>query len=194
MNGRGLSASPAVVAGCLAAAAAAVAGPDLVHSVSEKGLHGWRLRDSALELEVIQRLPDQTRAFFEARGFGADEVDRIAAACVMQAILRNVSDDVTLDVNLAEWHRTAAADTGPLRLREDWMNLWEEGGAAGPARIALYWALFPTRQRFAPGDYNWGKMSFALTPGTDFDLNLVWRENAVRHEAVIPGIRCAADD
>ena len=180
-----------LVAGCVAAPAAGA--PELTPSVSEAGLHGWRLRDSALELEVIQRLPDQTRAFFEARGFDADDVDRIAAACVMQAILRNVSDDVTLDVNLAEWRRTAAGDRVPPRLREDWMQLLAPESASGSARIALYWALFPTRQRFAPGDYNWGMMSFALPPGSVFDLSVVWRENTAIHEAVIPGVRCAAD-
>jgi hypothetical protein len=191
MNGRRLSTCILLAGGVVAAA---VAEPQLGHSVSEKGLHGWRLGDGALELEVIQRLPDQTRAFFEARGFRTGEVEEIAVACVMQAILRNVSDDVMLEVDLARWRRTAEDDAGPLRLRDDWKTLWQSSGAPPAARIAFNWALFPTRQRFAPGDYNWGMMSFALAPGSVFDLRVVWREDTVEHEAVMPGIRCAADD
>lgn len=192
MTRRRFSTCVSLIAGCLATAA--VAEPELARSVSSDGLHGWRLRDSALELEVIQRLPDQTRAFFEARGFRAGEVEEIAGACIMQAILRNVSDDAVVEVDLTNWRRTAADSTGPLRLRDDWKPVWEGAGVSQPARIAFNWALFPTRQRFSPGDYNWGMMSFALAPGSVFDLHLEWREDTVEYENVMPGIRCAADD
>ena len=178
----------------LAACLGVAASPSVERSVSEAGLEGWRLRDGAFELEVIQRLPDQTRAFFEARGFGTDAVDRIARTCVMQAILRNPSDVATLDVNLEAWRRTAAGEEGRLRLREDWMRTWAEDGTGAPARIAMNWALFPTRQQFAPGDYNWGMMSFDLPPGAVFDLDVVWHEDGERRAASIDAVRCAADE
>lgn len=39
---------------------------------------------------LVQRPPDQTRAFLRARGFGAAQAERIAQSCVFQATFRDV--------------------------------------------------------------------------------------------------------
>ncbi len=57
----------------------------------DSGLSRRRLRDGALPLERVQRLPDHTRAFFVGRGFDADSVDRFARASEFQAIVHKAT-------------------------------------------------------------------------------------------------------
>ena len=37
----------------------------------------WEIRDAGMSLRLVQRLPDQTRGFFTARGFSAEHAERI---------------------------------------------------------------------------------------------------------------------
>ena len=39
---------------------------------------------------LVQRLPDQTRAFFRARGLGAAQAERPAQSCVLQTTFQDV--------------------------------------------------------------------------------------------------------
>jgi len=169
------------------------AAANIEHSVREDGLDGWRLRQGALEIEIIQRLPDQTRGFFLGRGFNAEQADRIGTACVMQTILRNVSTGQDIGVDLTQWRKSVAGETSPLKLKSDWEQEWETAGVSKAARIGFFWSLFPMRQDFKPGDYNWGMISVGPAPGTVFDLNLTWLESGEPQSATIPGIVCAED-
>jgi len=175
--------------------AAADGGPSvgIEHSISDQGLHGWRLRQGALEIEIVQRLPDQTRGFFLARGFDSDTADRIADNCVMQTIVRNLSGDKPLDVDLTGWRRTDSGVSGALKLKSDWEREWQNAEVSKSAHIAFFWSLFPTEQHFEPGDYNWGMISYGLPPGSVFDLDLSWREADEPQKALIENITCAKD-
>jgi len=174
-------------------AASADASPSIEQTTSSQGLDAWRLRQGALEIEIIQRLPDQTRGFFLGRGFDADTADRIGTACVMQAIVRNVSPASDIDIDLARWSKSVAGETAPLKLKSDWEQEWEGSEITRAARIGFFWSLFPTQQHFKPGDYNWGMISVGLPPGARFDLHLHWVEAGAPQSASIPDIRCAED-
>ena len=77
--------------------------------------------------------------------------------------------------------------------RERWDDVWQEGEESQAARIAMRWSLLPTRQRFEPGDYNWGMTGFGLPPGSVFDLELILRLGDKRVARSIDGIVCAPD-
>ncbi len=135
------------------------------------GLQGWHFSDGDIEIELVQRLPDQTRAFFQGRGFSAEASDVIGRSCVFQAILRN--DGVRpVAFDLETWEVLFDGQSRPLLTRERWQERWADSEVGKAARIALNWSLLPTRQRFEPGDYNWGMISFGLPPGRKFDLLL----------------------
>ncbi len=175
------------------------AGAGVTRETDDNGLHSWHLQQGALSLKLIQRLPDQTRAFFLARGFPKAVADDIATSCVLQTIGRNRSGaerPVSLEYDLHDWRlRLPDGSTRSIRFKEDWERAWD-GNPEVPqaARIAFRWATFPTSQRFEPGgDYNWGMTSFGLPPESRFDLKIRWMENGRPQTAWIEDIACPQD-
>ncbi len=176
-------------------AAPAMAG--VTQSVDEQtALVSWKMDDGNFELELTQLLPDQTRAFFLARGFSKEIANRIATACIMQTIGRNITEKSVqgaVDVDLKQWRMLHNGVEKAVKLKEQWDGEWHAGEVSDTARLAFRWATFPTQQDFAPGDFGWGMTSFALPPGRDFDLKVVWSVAGVEKEAWIRGIQCAEE-
>ncbi len=159
----------------------------------ETGLSRWRLDLPVLHLELAQRLPDQVRGFFLARGFPSALADAFARACVFQVIARNVGERAPLVIDLAAWRVRREGEARPLPDKQTWLNSWRAAGLAPAAALAFRWATFPERQRFAPGDYNWGMLGFGPAPGESFDLQLVWREGDEPKSRWIRNLQCAED-
>jgi len=160
---------------------------------TETGLIGWKLEQNGLELELIQRLPDQTRAFFLARGFSAKIANDLATSCIFQTIVRNTGSSAALTLSLKDWRLNQAGVSQPLKLKEAWDQTWSEDDVSKSARLAFRWASFPTEQVFQKGDYNWGMISFGLPPGTYFDLLLVWGDKKQKRTAKMNKLFCADD-
>ena len=162
----------------------------------ETGLRNWHLVEGNLEIELVQRLPDQTRGFFMARGFSSTIADEIAVSCIFQTIIRNTgsqADDATVSVDLAQWRVMHDGVAQAIRLKEPWMASWPETAVSEPSRLAFQWALFPTQQQFLTDDYNWGMTAIGLPPGSVFDLDVVWQEDEEPRSARVNGIECAPD-
>lgn len=159
-------------------------------------LQSWILSDHSLSLELVQRYPSQTTAFFIARDFPEKSAADLAeAGCVFQTIGKNTASGSfpSLNIRLAEWGVITRNKESPVMLKAQWDQQWSKEGVSPPARIAFRWATFPTEQIFKPGDYNWGMTTFGLTPGTHFDLKVVWREDDKIRSALIPDMVCAED-
>ncbi len=163
---------------------------------AEAQLPYWEIAQGNIAVRFVQRLPDQTRGFFQARGFSAADAERIAQSCVFQTIFKNVAPAASqgaIDYNLKEWVIHASGKKRQMKTREDWQQEWTTRRVPPAAQLAFEWSLIPTRQRYGAGDYNWGFSIFDLGPGTRFDLDLVWREDGTRRSARINGIVCAPD-
>ena len=76
-------------------------------------LRSWDWRQGGVVLQLVQRLPDQTRAFFQARGFSSNTSERIATACVFQTIFRN-DGQYPLAYDLDDWRVTHRGETRVL--------------------------------------------------------------------------------
>jgi len=164
-------------------------------TVPDTGLRFWRWEGGGISFELVQRLPDQTRAFFQGRGFDAKAADAIGLGCVFQTIFRNTGSMGTaaVEYNLAQWQVIANGRSGAMKLKEEWDADWEASGLSKTSRIAFHWSFLPTRQRFEPGDYNWGMTSYGLGPGTQFDLVLRWTWGDTQQTGRISNIECARD-
>jgi hypothetical protein len=158
----------------------------------DTGLAAWEWQGDGIKAQQIQRIPDQTRAFFQGRDFSREDADHIAAACVFQTLFYNQGQQ-TLHLDLAEWRARVGNGWKPLILTSDWQRDWEARGSPQSARIAFQWALFPNVQEFAPGDWNMGMVTYPVAHGGSFDLRLAWHVGGSRHEALLKGLRCAED-
>ncbi len=182
----------ATVMGCWKAAAAEVTRS--VDPLTE--LAGWKLVHGNFVVELIQRLPAQTRGFFEARGFTADVAARIGAFCVMQTIVRNVAktyDAGAFTVRLSDWRVVHAGDVVAVDDKHRWLEDWRGEAVSEAARVAFRWALFPAEQTFAPGDYGWGMTLLGVPPGATADVMMVWTDDNGRHSDWIRGLVCAQE-
>lgn len=162
----------------------------------EAQLPYWQVADGDTSIRLVQRLPDQTRGFFIARGFSEEHAERIAQSCVFQTVFQNIAPESrpgALEYDLREWVVLSAGKRGGMKTREDWKTEWQARSVPNTAQIAFEWALLPTKQVYQPGDYNWGMSIFNLKPGTVFDLEMVWRQRGETRRARIVGIRCAPD-
>jgi len=162
----------------------------------ESKLIEWKLIEDNFELKLVQRLPDQTRSFFEGRGFSKNITNNIANSCVFQTIGRNNSKDKqqTIHVSLKKWFIKIDQQRLPIKLKETWDKQWNDEQVNSASRLAFRWATFPTEQSFEPnGDYNWGMISFGPQPGSVFDLYIEWQSNDQTKNAWIKNIMCPKD-
>lgn len=162
----------------------------------EAQLPYWEIVERGVSIRLVQRLPDQTRGFFQARGFSEADAERIAQSCVFQTIFKNVSpasDPSVVEYNLRDWTVHAAGARRGMKTREDWQKEWTERKAPQAAQIAFEWSLLPTHHTYRSGDYNWGMTVFNLKPDSEFDLNVVWRERGSEYVVRLKGVRCAPD-
>lgn len=169
-------------------------GAGQAHATDPDGIESWEYRGQGVSLRLAQLLPDQVRGFYLARGFDTESVELLAAgACVFQTAFRNESVPGAIEFSLADWRIVTAAGEKPLKLEPEWQQEWERRGVPAAARAAFRFALYPARHRYETGDWNMGMTTYALTPGSRFDLRFVWREHGQRHEALLTGVRCARE-
>jgi hypothetical protein len=176
------------------------------------GLKTWQLSHKSLDLQLVQRLPDQTRGFFQGRGFTSQQANEIATQCVFQTIVKNTSSIKSvkaLNISLRTWRikkvMSSKETISPqalqaIKLKEDWFKAWQaisnpENKVKPSAQVAFKWALFPTEQTFtSDGDYNWGMISFGLAPETHFDLHIFWEEDQQLYDKWLYSIECPQDN
>lgn len=185
----------AVLAATLALSLSASA--DTTEFVDERtGLKGWKFERDGIRVQLIQRLPDQTKAFFFGRGFAAAAANRLADRCLFQTIVHNTlpAGGDTVAVDLHDWRVLNHEQPAPLLLKRHWQEIWAQMKVPAAARTAFQWAFFPTRQEFAPGDWNMGMTSYPVAPGQPLHLEVVWHNDGRRHTGTIEGPVCGAND
>ena len=164
------------------------------HDQTASGLSGWRVQDENIKVELNPLYKDQVRAFYLGRGFSEALTERIADACVYQAVIENVSDpagDTLLEVNLSDWRILGGSGPQALRSKENWIDELTAAGASATATLAFKWATFPTQQYFKlTGDYGWGMMLFGKPGAETFDLRLQWFVDGERFEQLVAGLSC----
>jgi hypothetical protein len=174
-----------------------VAAADVSTGVDEDAqLPFWEWRSEGMSIRWVQRLPDQSRAFFAARQFNGEDVELIATSCVFQTIYKNSAADksaTVIEYDLADWRVRQDDKTQGIKLKKTWLAEWQKRNTPAAARIAFEWSLLPTKHRLLAGDYNWGMTTFGLKPGEKFDLEIVWKKDGVSNTATIPDIECAKD-
>jgi hypothetical protein len=181
----------------LAVTVAGCASARVEHSVNEEnGLQRWHFIDGDIEIELVQRLPDQSRALLMKHEFSREAIEQLALSCMMQTIIRNSGKSGSgqaVSIDLAQWRMQYKGKESGIRLKEQWLTSWTDEDASPEAQLVIRWGMFPTRQEYLPGDYNWGLTTYGIPPGSVFDLTVAWREGGVYRSGEIRNIVCAPD-
>lgn len=169
---------------------------DITHRIDDAtGLQTWEWTDGKSQFTFNQRVPDQARAFFQARGFTSVQSEPIAQNCFFQIIIRNLANnDNPMVLDLEQWQVIEKnGATHPPRLEQHWRQQLQEMKVTKAAGIAFRWALFPTHQSFQPGDWNMGLITMGTAPGKPFSLNITWKEQDTPRQVRINDMRCGSD-
>ena len=162
----------------------------------ENGLEKWHFINGDIEIELVQRLPDQTRALLMNHDFSKAVIEQLALGCMFQTIIRNSGKSSTgqaVSIDLTQWRMQHAGKTGSILLKEPLLASWSDEDADPAAKLVIRWGMFPTQQEFLPGDYNWGLTAYGIPPGSVFDLVVTWQEGETRRSGEIKDIVCAPD-
>lgn len=162
----------------------------------ENGLETWHFIDGDIEIELVQRLPDQTRALLMNHAFSNAVIEQLALSCMFQTIVRNTGKSTTgqaVSIDLTQWRMKHAGKTGSILLKEPLLDSWSDEDADPAAKLVIRWGMFPTQQDYLPGDYNWGLTAYGIPPGSVFDLVVTWQEGKTQRSGEIRDIVCAPD-
>ena len=186
-----------VLLGMLVVLVAGCSDAEVVHSVNEEnGLETWHFIDGDIEIELVQRLPDQSRALFMKHDFSRDVIEDLALSCMMQTIIRNSGksgNGQAVSIDLTQWRMRHKGVRSGIKLKDQWLASWSDEQASPAAKLIIRWGLFPTEQDYLPGDYNWGLTTYGIPPGSVFDLEVNWEEGGKPRSGKISNIACAAD-
>ena len=173
------------------------AAAEVTRSVNpDNGLEGWHFTDGDIEIELIQRLPDQTRALFMNHEFSREVVEQLALSCMFQTIIRNTGRSGTgrpVTIDLEQWRMRHDGKVGGILLKEPLLASWSDEEASPAAKLVVRWGMFPTQQEYMPGDYNWGLTAYGVPPGSEFDIRVSWQEGEIQRTGEILGVMCAPD-
>lgn len=151
----------------------------------ESGLSSWKTTGDALDLELLQVVPDYVRAAYSARGLPQEIVDAVSGQCVFGTILRNTTQQ-PLAYRVADWrYITPDGVRHPIKTKSEWVSEWSAMG------VAFRWSLLPDDQTFNAGDWGQGFTTIGLQPGDRFDLEYSWRQGEVTFTRTIREVRCA---
>ena len=162
----------------------------------ENGLEKWHFIDGDIEIELVQRLPDQTRALFMNHAFSRAVIEQLALSCMFQTIIRNTGKsgaEQAISIDLTQWRMQHAGKTSGILQKEPLLASWSDEDADAAAKLVIRWGMFPTQQEYLPGDYNWGLTAYGIPPGSRFDLAVTWQEGEVQRRGEIKDIMCAPD-
>ena len=156
------------------------------------GLYKWILDEpNGLSLELTQRAPEDTNAFYVSRGFNSSLVNQYSSSCIFHAKIANNSANRKYSIDLQKWKViTANGDPRPLKASSEWQELWEKNEVPLPARIAFRLSQFPTVQQPGPGDWFQGRVSMNLVAEDQFDLLIYWEDNEESRDYLIKGLIC----
>ena len=155
---------------------------------ADTGLYSWVTESEGFSIELIQLLPDFTRAIYASHGYPKAEVERIASYCLFGSVIKNTSQQV-LDYDISTWIYTdARGKVAPVKTKSQWLEEWQKAG------IQFSWTLLPDKETFYEGDWQQGFTTIKLPPESAFSITYKWSLDGVEHTDIFEGLRCAPEN
>jgi len=124
-----------------------------------------RVEQHGLRLSASPRAPDQTAAFYSARGFPAAAVEVLAAACLITFGIRNNRDEVVW-LEPARWRFVDGQGRPVHRItREEWNARWQALDVPAASRSTFGWTQLPEQRDLRPGEPVGGNLALVPVAG-----------------------------
>jgi hypothetical protein len=107
--------------------------------------------DSHLLVKLVPRTPTQMAAFYEARGFPPEALDRIRQTCFMTLVIENRSKDV-LWVDLGQWKFSSDGEPVTRLDGSYWQQQWNAINLRQASRSTFGWTQFPQLRDLQPDE------------------------------------------
>jgi hypothetical protein len=153
------------------------------------------VENERLYLLVRLLAPQQMAAFYEARGFPKNAIERLRKTCFLLAHVENRGDEI-LWLDLQHWRFIGAG--GELRRldREYWRAVWDEIDLPQANRSTFGWTQLPEVRDLQPGEPVGGNVVLPRT-GEPFTLVADFLTGKDRRhgriEVRFQDLRCAED-
>ncbi len=125
---------------------------------------GTFFENDDMKIAVAPRTPDQMAAFYEARGFPPEAIERIRKTCFVTVYVKNRSDRV-LWLELERWQFTSNGKQLPHLDKTYWDAQWDEIDLRQASRSTFGWTQLPLVRDLRPGEPVGGNV--VLPGGTD---------------------------
>lgn len=151
-----------------------------------------RYEDKAIAIHLINRTPDQLKAFYIARQFNKASINEILNTCFVTPIIHNFSQDI-LWLDLDEW-RFSSNGKSFNRLRRDyWPERWKKAKLPQAQQSTFGWTLLPEARDLHPEESVGG--SFVIPyQASPFTLTMNFPVGADKQSSVktvtFEGVQC----
>jgi hypothetical protein len=153
------------------------------------------VENDGLYMFVRLNTPDQMAAFYEARGFPDNAIERLRQTCFVMAHIENRGDEV-IWLELKNWHFLTRQGEIHRLDRNDWERVWDEIGLPQASRSTFGWTQLPGERDLQPGEPVGGNV---ILPATvePFTLRADFLTGKDRRAGMISvrfeNLRCAKD-
>jgi len=134
----------------------------------EKPYRGPFVENDDMLFVLLPRTPAQMAAFYEARGFPQNAIERISGTCFVTAHIENRSNRV-IWLETAHWELSSNGHEIPRLGADFWRRQWDETGLPQASRSTFGWTQLPEVRDLQPHESVGGNI---VLPGStrNFDL------------------------
>ena len=155
-----------------------------------------RIVRDGLSFYLSARTPEQTDAFYSARGLPQPAVQAIAQTCFLTVGLHNRSADIVW-LDLAQWRFADASGREIMRISlPEWAARWQKMGVPLAAQATFGWTQLPETRDMQPDEDVGGNVPLIPPPG-EFTLVARFPTGATgKGKPIIisvPGLTCPRD-
>lgn len=156
---------------------------------------GPHVDNEQLFMQLRLHTPDQISAFYEARGFPPEALERIRATCFITVHVDNKGDRV-LWLETANWRITQAGVPVSRLGRDHWNRVWDEIDLPQANRSTFGWTQLPDVRDLQPTEQVSGNIILPRN-GRPYNIRANFHTGAGKRKGMISvdfeNLHCAED-
>lgn len=121
-----------------------------------------RFENASVRVSMMPRSPEQMAAFYEARKFPPDMINRLKNECFVTVGIHNKTSDI-LWLELENWAFSASDNPVKRYHRNEWPDVWKSLAVPMASQSTFRWTLLPESLDFRPDEREGGNIILQRT-------------------------------